>query len=193
MKYVVELLFDPQSERAIHALWDKLSEQSLPSGLRDHHIRPHITLAVYDKLEVNVAEQYLSELCTWLKPFSVLLNTLGTFYSPDNVIFTAPVYSDDLRNVHVAFHKTFAQFVPCTHPHHVPKNWQPHCTLAIHLSDPQFLKTFNIIRQEFHPLEVTIETVALYKYDPQELVFEQTLLYQRNCHEWGATRHDEKG
>ena len=179
MKYVVELLFDTQSERAIHSLWEKLSEKSFPSVLLDHHIRPHITLAVYDNIEVHVAEKYLSELCTWHTPFSVLLNTLGTFYSKDNVIFTAPVYRDDLRNIHAKFHKKFEQFVPFVHQHHLPKNWQPHCTLAMHLSDTQFLQTFSIIRKEFQPLEVTIETVALYRYEPQELVFEQKLLYRR--------------
>ena len=176
MKYVVEFLFDPQSEHAIHSLWDKLSEQSLPNFLRDHHIRPHMTLAVYDNIAIHVAERHLAELCTRFKPFSVLLNTLGTFYSSDNVIFTAPVYSDKLKNIHAAFHQKFAQFVSYVHPHHVPQNWQPHCTLAMHFSDTQFLKAFDMIRKEFHPLEVTIDTVALYKYDPQELVFEQTLL-----------------
>ena len=53
MAQSVELTFDPATENAVRAEWDRLAEAGLPSARRarpDEHHRPHLTLYAADRI-----------------------------------------------------------------------------------------------------------------------------------------------
>ena len=54
MGYAVHLYFDKQTETRIFTLWQRLAEQGVSSVVLDIDSRPHVSLAVFKDINVNV-------------------------------------------------------------------------------------------------------------------------------------------
>jgi 2'-5' RNA ligase superfamily len=123
------LLFDRRSDRAIHALWDRLEEHGVPS-LRSHthgrHVAhvSYVVLRRWDQIAVTDALAGLDEGST------VELSFDGVGLFRRGRVWLVPGVSAEF----VARQQRVVEAVTATgadlHKHYRPGIWLPHCSLA---------------------------------------------------------------
>jgi 2'-5' RNA ligase len=99
-------------------------------GLGDRH---HISLAIYDQLQVAQATAALRRLALETRPLRVGLASLGLFPAERSVLFVAPVVTDSLLELHARTHRAFAPFAGAGCAYYRPGAWVPHVTVAMNL------------------------------------------------------------
>ncbi|HZN81915.1 MAG TPA: 2'-5' RNA ligase family protein [Mycobacterium sp.] len=129
MALAVCLLFDPKSERAVRALWDRVEEQGVGS-LRSHthgsHV-PHVSYAVLRKWDQEAVTDALAGLDPG-EPVNLSFDGVGLFRR-GRTWLVAGVTAD-----FVARQQRVVEAVTATgaelHKHYRPGIWLPHCSLA---------------------------------------------------------------
>ena len=137
MPYSVELALVESDASAIDSLCDRLEEDRDITTYRRLDSAPHISLAVYDNIDVNRCADALRAFARTLSPTSVHLGAMGAFCHDRNVLFVAPAVTSELLELHERFHRTFEAFDGACWNYYRPGNWVPHVTLAIDLSAVQ--------------------------------------------------------
>lgn len=59
MPYALQLYFDPGTDAMVRQLWCRFAEAGIARHLAESANRPHLTLAIYDDLDVAMAEREL--------------------------------------------------------------------------------------------------------------------------------------
>jgi len=126
-------------------------------------VEPHITLADYKELDVNLYTKKLEEfVAIQEKMAAVNFFSVGTF--PTNgTIFLAPTLTDELLTLHHSYHDHFQAFHNNPNSYYVPGKWVPHCTIANHLNSTQFLSAMEYIYGNFDVKTASIEKLKLIK------------------------------
>ena len=123
------MLFDPRTERALRALWDRLEERGVPT-LRSHthglH-RPHVSYVVLLGWDLNAVRDVVAALPDQ-GPYDMVFDAVGTFRR--GRVCLIPAVPADL----VARQQTVVEAVAATgalvHEHYQPGRWLPHCSIA---------------------------------------------------------------
>lgn len=97
-------------------------------------VEPHITLADYKELDVNLYTKTLEEFVAFQENISaVTFPFVGTF--PTNgTIFLAPTITNELLRFHHSYHDYFKTFHDNPNSYYVSEKWVPHCTIANQLN-----------------------------------------------------------
>lgn len=175
MGYAFEMFFDAESENNIKELWTMLSKKKLSSYMLENGGKPHISLNVYNNLDIEIANKKLSFFCGNHKPFNVILCFPGSFISDDNVIFIAPIINENLLSIHSDFHTEFNDIKDQGWKFYLPNIWQPHCTIALKIPENLYLETFNEVRKNFMPFEATIQSIGIEEFTPSNILYEYKL------------------
>jgi hypothetical protein len=175
MPFAFEMCFDGESDKKIMSIWEALVNNNLPSYMLEKMSKPHITLGIYDRMDIPEAGRLLSDFCGGHKKFSVFLAFIGTFISKENVIFVAPNMTNELGTIHENFHAIFSAHNKSSWFYYLPSVWQPHCSMAIEVPDKDYMRSFEVIRKSFQPMQVTIESIGLVEYFPINVLHEYAL------------------
>ncbi|MET7021859.1 2'-5' RNA ligase family protein [Bacillus mycoides] len=125
-------------------------------------VEPHITLADYNELDVNLYTKKLEEFVVFQENISA-----GTF--PTNgTIFLAPTITDELLRLHHSYHDYFKTFHDNSQSYYVPGKWIPHCTIANGLNSNQFLSVMEYIYEKFNVTLASIEKLKLIKVNYED-------------------------
>ncbi|PGK81405.1 2'-5' RNA ligase family protein [Bacillus thuringiensis] len=126
-------------------------------------VEPHITIADYNELDVNLFIEKLKGFVAIQESMSaVTFPSVGTF--PTNgTIFLAPTVTDELLKLHHSYHDYFKNFHDNPNSYYVPGKWAPHCTIANHLNSTQFLSAMEYIYENFDVTTASIEKLKLIK------------------------------
>ncbi|PEA59023.1 hypothetical protein CON74_19705 [Bacillus thuringiensis] len=126
-------------------------------------VEPHITIADYNELDVNLFIEKLKGFVAIQESMSaVTFPSVGTF--PTNgTIFLAPTVTDELLKLHHSYHDYFKNFHDNPNSYYVPGKWVPHCTIANHLNSTQFLSAMEYIYENFDVITASIEKLKLIK------------------------------
>ncbi len=129
MALAVCLLFDPRSERAQRALWDRLERAGVAS-LRSHthgrHV-PHVSYAVLRSWDVSAVARAVGALGA-LAPVTLTFDGVGLFRRGRAWLLaggSAELHTRQERVVAAAA-ATGAEL----HKHYLPGRWMPHCSVA---------------------------------------------------------------
>jgi hypothetical protein len=123
------VLFDPRTERALRALWDRLEERGVPS-LRSHthglHL-PHVSYVVLLGWDLGTVRDAVAALPDH-GPYELLFDAVGTFRR--GRVCLIPAVPADL----VARQQAVVEAVRVTgalvHEHYQVGSWLPHCSIA---------------------------------------------------------------
>jgi hypothetical protein len=123
------VLFDPRTEQAMRALWDRLEERGVPS-LRSHthglH-RPHLSYVVLLGWDLDAVREAVAALPDH-GPYDMLFDAVGTFRR--GRVCLIPAVPTDL----VARQQAVVEAVRATgalvHEHYQLGRWLPHCSIA---------------------------------------------------------------
>lgn len=175
MKYAVNLYFDKQAEDKIRDIWANLATLDSGKCMSCNNGRPHITLAIYDNLSLDMAKERLQELAGEILAFKLRLLQIGIFPHNKGAIFLTPNLIDELFFIHRQLHQLFRDYEELGSDYYKPQAWYPHCTLSLENPLDDIPKVLSQILKIFCPMEVTIESIGIVSLEPIEYLFETPL------------------
>ncbi|RKR73078.1 2'-5' RNA ligase family protein [Frondihabitans australicus] len=160
----IELLLDPESDRAIRRQWARLADAGLPSQARHtgDTNAPHITLAARERLGAEF-DVRLGAVAASL-PVPVGLGALVVFGRPPRglVLARLAVVTPRLLRLHAAVHEVLGDGPDAAHT--LPGHWTPHVTLASRLTSAQLAEAVEVLRDDDAALAAAGAT-ALRRWD----------------------------
>jgi len=175
MPFAVELYMGDPAATAVRQLWQSLVQEGIPSQPLALGARPHIFLCVYESLDSPLVAKKLGIFARQFEPLSFVLENVDTFPASNGVVFLAPRLSEGLIEAHRRFHKEFDGYRATASPYYLPKNWQPHCTVAEDLSSKQVSHAIEICRKTHLPIRGQLVQIGLIKFRPIKEVCSFTL------------------
>lgn len=145
MPYSIGLYFDQKTDSLVRDLWKSLAVKELASYYHQSGNRPHITMGVFNDINLSKAEKLLLQTSQSLKPISLSFQQIGIFPSPVGTVFWGPVVTKNLLDFQLNLYKRFYKFsVQSEMSFYKPDNWIPHIGLAMDIEDisviPQIVK-----------------------------------------------------
>ena len=102
MPFAIELTLDAEAGDAVRALWRALADAGIDSFMLRSGAAPHITLAVYDDLDIDAYVTTLGAFATAVAVHAVTFASIGVFPTT-GVVFLAPVVTPELLAIHARF------------------------------------------------------------------------------------------
>lgn len=164
--YAIIATFDCVSTNKVRELQNELTNIIETNELAG--VEPHITLADYKELDVNLYTKRLEEFVAFQENIAaVTFPSVGTF--PTNgTIFLAPTITNELLRFHHSYHDYFKTFHDNLQSYYVPGKWVPHCTIANGLNSNQFLSVMEYIYEKFDVTLASIEKLKLIKVNYED-------------------------
>lgn len=169
MLYAVQSFFDPAAEQAVLLAWQSLAEAGFES-LHDTGNRPHLSLAIYEELDVRECERRLQAIAASSAPFPARLESVGFFVSPGAVVFLGPVVTPPLLALHDEVHRQLGDIGKHPLGYYLPGRWVPHCTLAWDFAPERVAEAIQIAGATL-PLECGITELGVIEYRPVRHLF----------------------
>lgn len=162
MNYAVELVFGDESQNAINELRKLLDE----NGVHDEAVKlNHISIGDYFTNDIEGLKSKVLNFSKTIEPFEITLCAVGTFMTEENVIFLAPVMTEELKSVHKKFIDFMSDFDGKLNQYYDIDKWMPHCTIAIRLSDEELFKGFKLLKNNIKlPIKVKLEKIDIINY-----------------------------
>jgi len=164
MPFAVELTLDVEAGTAVRHLWHAVADAGVADFMLRSGAAPHVTLAVYDDLDVEAYVTRLGAFAAATAPQPVRFASLGVFPN-SGVVFLAPLVTPALLAVHARFH---AEFAPpgASWAHYLPGQWVPHCTLAMELAPDAIAPAVEVCRHAALPLAGRLVEVGVIEFRP---------------------------
>lgn len=167
MKCAIEIILDDASQNRINKVRQKLQK----SGVRDEALKlNHISLADIDINETQIAlvKKLVKTFAENHKKLSFTLTVAGSFMTDENVLFLAPIMTEELANYNSELIDLLTQNNVECGKYYTKNNWFPHCTVAIRLSDEELKKGFAVLKDyNILPLTVVGDKIDILCYDPK--------------------------
>ena len=85
MPFAVQLLLDTRAAERIRGVWEALRDADVSSVMLDLGSKPHVTLAVYEDLEIEPFETQVKAFFASETSIDVPLSGVGTFHGDEGV------------------------------------------------------------------------------------------------------------
>ena len=178
MSFAINLYFNKEAEQAILKIWESLALLNKGKCMSCTNGRPHITLAIYNDLEMSKAKGALEVLAQKVYSFELTFLQIGIFPLNKGTIFLTPNLTNDLFQIHRTLHDAFATWEEQGWEYYKPQVWHPHCTLSMETPVADIPKVLEEILKNFQSLEVTVESIGIASLDPIEYLCEFPFLSQ---------------
>jgi len=163
MPFAVVLLLEPVTGQVVRALWRRLAEAGIRT-MAELGVEPHVTLGVWDALDVVGAEPALDAFARETPPVPVSFVDVRPFGS--TAVYLAPVATPLLRDAHARAHASFDALARGPSSHFTRDAWVPHCTLAMDLTRETSHAAWTVSQEARLPLEGRLERAALVEFRP---------------------------
>jgi 2'-5' RNA ligase len=175
MRCAVEMYFDTRTEARVRTLRQKLVQAGLPVRLDAMGERPHISLAVFDQLNVERLRPLLRRYARLAEPVSIILGAVGMFPTSEGVLFLAPAPNINLMDAHMAFQSSLEPLhIQCIE-YYRPRTWLPHCTLASGLDSQQIARAMELCHTAFEPVAGHLLEVGIACYGGERVAHTEVL------------------
>ena len=171
MPFAVELALDQVASQTIESIWNDLAEQKITDESNQSRMHPHITLAIYEKLDCVLCEQELTRLVQDTHQLKLNFSHFGVFTQPENVLFLAPSMTDELFQLQRQVHACLERKSIGSWENYQPGKWVPHCTLAFNIGGKELSKAMDIVLKQKLPLYVSTESLGVTEFYPAENAF----------------------
>ena len=152
MRYAIEMYFDKETEEKIMRLAQKIADAGLSTKYLEWKTRPHVTLAVYNDIDVDRCSQLLEKFANDRKAFPA--------------IFLSPIMTRSLYELHSELYAVMQEFEASAWEwYKQPDCWVPHCTVALTSEDEEnvFYEASKLVLHEYKKLEGVYTSVGLVK------------------------------
>ena len=176
MTYAINLYFNEEAETYIRGIWGTLDAMEKGKCLTCHNGRPHITLAIYEDLDLEAAKEQIKSLASDVYSFELKFLQIGIFPHNKGAIFLTPNLTDDLFRIHRRFHDMFKDFAEQGWDYYKPQLWYPHCTLSLETPTEAIPSVLGQILKVFSPMDVRICSIGIASLEPIDYLFEINFL-----------------
>lgn len=130
MRYALEIFFDNKTEERIMEIVNGINEQGVNNTFLSWENRPHISLAGFNDVDINMCNKLLGEFANKTKAFQTQLVSIGVFNTTNNV-FLSPIVTKELIDLHHNVHDLFNFCNSTGFEYYLPNNWIPHCAIMM--------------------------------------------------------------
>lgn len=161
MGYAVELFIKGSESEDIQHLFKETN-----SILADIDAKPHISLAVFDEVDIPKLCVILHDFAARLEQLTIRFSSIGLFPGTENIVFLAPVVTESLISAHAILHRYLADANMKCHSYYLHGAWVPHCTIT---AEEPLEKSIESI-QKIHSAQVLgeyhFDSIHLVKFRP---------------------------
>jgi hypothetical protein len=176
MFYAIHAFFDEQTEVAIKSVWKELADSGVAPYLYQSANRPHLTLAIYDKLDLHPCEVRMHDMAVANPALPLVFNSLSIFTSPRAAVFLAPLVDTAMLGLHEHVHQVFDDIASGADEYYLPGKWTPHCALALELDKATAVKVIEIAMHMPLPLAGLVAEVGVIEARPVRQLFRFPLI-----------------
>lgn len=166
MSFAIEMSLDPVSAETVRRVWRDLAVSGVTPGMHQSGARPHVTLGVCDRLDVEGCSRFLADFAAANPAPMVRFSSIGIFATDPAAVFLAPVVTADLLALHNRFHEWFREVAGDPWAYYLPGQWVPHCTLAMELPLAGVPRAVDVCRAVRLPLDGRLEEVGVVEFRP---------------------------
>ncbi len=171
MAFAVHLFFDANTEAVIKSAWKQLADTETAPYMYRSANRPHLTLAIYQYLDLTESERQLKSFAAARNPLQVDFPYLGIFPTDQATVFLGPTVTVPLLELHGQLHETLCSAGTDSHAYYLPGNWVPHCALALELEPRLITQVLEIGLQMSLPLHGEITEIGVIEFRPVKHLF----------------------
>ena len=131
MPFAVQLFFDSTSEAIIRNAREELAKGGVSFSTHCGAVRPSLSLALYDELDISACVGKLKVFAEMFSPFALTFSCLGIFPGEKAVVYLAPNVNQKLLDIHAYIHQLLKESGRSSSMDYVPGYWIPHCALAL--------------------------------------------------------------
>jgi 2'-5' RNA ligase len=166
--YAVELYLNEEAEASVLAFRDLIyggGVQPVQGLMND---KPHVSLAVFPRINETKLLEVTEKFAEGLSSFPFRLGAVGTFPTPDNVLFLYPVPTPELLEAHASFHAALTLAGLESSRYYFPNLWVPHLTLEFNLLKGDVCKSVGIFQENFQPINGIFTQLGVVGFRPIE-------------------------
>jgi hypothetical protein len=161
MPFAIEFYLDDVSSARVRGIWNDMTDRGLGQPMAG---RPHITVAVWEELDLPVALRWLAGYASTLAPFPVGFASVGFFANNPAVAFLAPIVTRELLELQQRFSDEFQGGLGSSWLYYQPGRWVPHCTIAMGLDDAALPKAMEVARHIELPFEGVLTSIGILEF-----------------------------
>jgi 2'-5' RNA ligase len=158
MPYAVELLLREDDSGVFDDFWTWMSDHRYGTMMDG---RPHITLAVWDTLDLDVVAAWLATLAGTTAPLSVQFVSIGIFPNYPCVLFLGPIVTGALTAVQAHVIANLPAEPGSLWGNYRPGRWVPHCTLGMGLDLEECMAATRQAKEIDLPIDATLDRLAV--------------------------------
>ena len=176
MGFAVELYLDDPSDHRVRSLWRILAEAGAGSYVEHAGAAPHLSLATFDRVDPPRAIAALSRFVESCEPLTISFDSIGSFQTPERVVFLAPARDENLLATHAELHGFLRSMMLESSALYVPGRWVPHCTLARHVPAEALDAAVRKAREALRPFDATLHEIGLVEFEPVRTLWRRSLV-----------------
>ena len=161
MAFAIEFFLDEASVDRVREVWTQMTAEGFVVAMEG---RPHITLGIWDEIDIEKSQTWLRDYATTVKPFEVRFASVGYFANDLTVVFLAPVVTAHLLDLQVGFQNEFRGQVGEAWSNFRPGWWVPHCTLAQGIERESFSEAMTLSREIELPFDAVLESIGIVEF-----------------------------
>jgi 2'-5' RNA ligase len=171
MPIAVVLDLDATAVANVEPLWDVLEQDPELTTTRRIGAHAHLTLAVYDDLDLRRLLPRLDGFTRELQPVAIRFAGIGIFAAGSRAtIYLAPIADRALLDLHDGFHREFADCLDRCIAHYRPAYWVPHLTLAQDLENAGLPPAVARLAGLMVPFAGMLDVLSVVRYMPVERI-----------------------
>jgi hypothetical protein len=170
MGYSIELYFESGFEEKIRSLWDELKKAGVPSILQKIGSRPHLSLLILDKCNVEhlagIFEDGIKEYCK----FPITFPAISVIPGIQQTVLLTPVVTIELVAIQKGLFALLDESGYSVRKHYEPNIWLPHCSISKELSAYEALKTLGVCIESYTTEKTWITDAGFIEFRPRKVI-----------------------
>ncbi|MFX0124851.1 MAG: 2'-5' RNA ligase family protein [Candidatus Hodarchaeota archaeon] len=173
MPYSIELHFNDRTTHHIQRIVNRLEKNGIRSITTEYNVPPHLTLIVYNTLDINDAREKLNLVGDQYRSFDLNLGVLGiglkerSDFPNEPPLFFLPEVTSELLTIHRNVCELFEPYrKEVLWESYLPQNWLPHCTVAFNVPTKKIPDAMDTILNSIQSLTIRIDKMVLIEFFP---------------------------
>lgn len=182
MPYSIELHFSDRTTHHIQQIINRLEKEGIRSITTEYKVPPHLTLIVYNTLDINDAKEKLNLVGDKYRSFNLNFGLLAvglkerSDFPNEPPLFFHPEVTSELLSIHRHVCELFEPYrKEVLWESYLPQNWFPHCTVAYNVPIKKIPDAMNTTLNSIQSLTIRIDKIVLIEFFPYVVLYRKEL------------------
>jgi 2'-5' RNA ligase len=166
MHYVAELIFDESLEKRIVNIWRDLESKGIGGKIEAGGAKPHVSLMSCILTDPKEFCDQISSIASSMSVFEIQFESVGSFLTHERVLYLSPVRNENIERLHHKMRQVGTECGAKFNPFYDDGRWQPHCTLAMHLTPNELGEAVEYCSANVQSLSGIAERIEIVEINP---------------------------